>query len=105
MNTNLPNSFPEVPDIDDCDHLFSCTSRNGKESLYARAQEFTFEGKVYYATALTFDGENDCHDLPFPEYAHSLVQVANWLIEQARDQWGKGLFCQCSDTKKTRTIY
>ena len=104
MNLNLPYSFPEVPGIDDCDHLFSCTSRDGNESLYVRAQEFTFEGKVYYATAITFDGANHCQDNPFPNYAHNLEQVANWLIESAREQWGKGLFCQCSETKKTRTI-
>ena len=104
MNANLPNSFPEVPGIDDCDVLLNCCSRDGEESLYCRCQEFEHEGRTYYATALTFDGVNYCADQSFPDYAFSLTQAANWLVESAREQWGKGKFCQCSDTKKHLTI-
>ncbi len=106
MNLNTPQHITPPPGIDDCDHLFTVSSRDGDTSLYARAQEFTFEGKTLYATALTLDSEeaHDVHDLPFPKYATSLTQAANWLVESAREQFGKGNFCQCSETRKTRSI-
>jgi hypothetical protein len=100
MNLNLPYSFPDVPGIDDCDDLFTCSSRDGEESLYARIQDFTFEGKTYYACALTWDGKNNCHDIPFPEYGFNKNQIAHWLVETAREQWGKGNFVKCLDTRK-----
>lgn len=108
MNANLPSkiSIPEVPGIDDCDHLFVVNSRNGLTTFYARAQEFEWEGKTLYACACTFDCDDRhvCQGWDFPAYAFGLEQVANWLVETARDFFGKGNFCQCSDTKKTRTI-
>lgn len=103
---NLPPNaiLPEVLGIDDCDYLFSCSSRDGEESLYARVQEFEWEGRTYYATKLTFDGVRNTQNESFPSCASNFSQVANWLIESARERWGRGLFCQCSDTRKHRTI-
>lgn len=100
MNLNLPYRFPDVPGIDDCDILLSCSSRDGEESLYCRIQEFEFEARTYYACALTWDGTNYCHDLPFPEYGLNKEQIAFWLVESARESWGKGNFVKCLDTRK-----
>jgi hypothetical protein len=104
MNANLPSkiSIPEVPGIDDCDCLLSCSSRDGLESLYARVQHFTWEDKQLHACALTFDSEAShyCCDFDFPDYGFSLKQVARWLVESAREQWGKGNFVKCTETRK-----
>lgn len=107
MNANLPprQCLPEVPGIDDCDHLLNCCTRDGLESLYARVQEFEWEGATLYACALTFDSEpaHYCGDIHnFPTYGFNLKQIALWLVESAREQWGKGNFVKCTETRKLK---
>ena len=102
MNANLPSkiSIPEVPGIDDCDCLLSCSSRDGLESLYARVQHFTWEDKQLHACALTFDSEHYHAVVNFPAWSYSLKDIARWLVESAREQWGKGNFVKCTETRK-----
>lgn len=93
--------LPEVPGIDDCDYLLSCSNRKGDESLYLRLQEFDHEGQTLFAAAMTIDSEpaHYCADLPCPDYAHTKEQAVGWLLESARDRWGKGRFVKCCDTR------
>jgi hypothetical protein len=104
MKPTIPPSeaMPEVPGIDDCDHLFSVSSRDGDESIYIRCQEFEWEGGTYYATAGTWDSDtaHAVDSYPVPAYAETLKQAATWAVEAGRDKFGSGNFVKCSDTRK-----
>jgi len=105
-NANLPSPvvMPDVPSIDDCDFLFTASNRRGTIALYARAQEFEFDGNVYFATALTIDSDEGhfVEDVEFPTYANSLGQVASWLAESAIETFGPNRYSLCSETKKMK---
>ncbi len=98
MNANLPPKasamFPsmQIPGIDDCDHLFSASSRNGMDAIYIRIKEYEFDGRVFYYYQKTLDCESNhsCDDLggiegPFFNLKTLLFQAA----EESRE-WFKG---------------
>lgn len=107
---NDEETAPEVPGIDDCDFLYSLSSRSGDSSVYIRVQE-TSPGE--YHAELTVDcnapeGDNFVDDLPgdygpfkLPEHACA----AN--LENAREWFrDNGLaFVYCSQARRVARKY
>lgn len=80
-----------VPGIDDCDQLYSLSSRSGDTSVYIRVHEVE-SGK--YAAALTVDsnapeGGNFCEDLPADEELHGTPELAFRANVETARQWFK----------------
>ena len=95
--------MPAVPGIDDCDHLLVCTNRKGDETFYLRLQEFEWDGKTWYAAALTLDSDaaHFCEDVTnYPMYHTSLKQAAHTVRSEAIERWGPCKYTLCSQTKR-----
>lgn len=100
----------EVPGIDDCDFLYSLSSRSGNSSFYIRVQE-TSPG-VYHAETTVdsnapegsnFCEDGDCNPGPFKLPEHACA--AN--LEHAR-QWfhDNGLaYVYCTDSRRVARKY
>lgn len=101
---------PEVPGIDDCDFLYSLTSRSGDSSVYIRVQE-TSPGK--YHAALTVDvnaddGDNFCQDLPGEEGPFSLPEHACAANMGTAREWFRDsrlAFVYCNNSRKIARKY
>lgn len=95
---------PDVPGIDDCDHLFSLTSPSGCSSVYIRVQQ---HGSVYYAAGTVDsdapEGPNDCSDFPLDEGPFDSPDTALLHNVEAAREWFRdnGLrYVYCNDTRK-----
>lgn len=90
----------EVPGIDDCDHLYSLSSRSGDDSVYIRVHQFD-DG---YFAQLTVDSETGhfVDDIGGIEGPYDLPEFAcRELVETAR-QWFRdnGLaYVYCDETR------
>lgn len=99
------NDAPDVPGIDDCDYLYSLSSRSGDSSVYIRVHE-TSPGE--YHAALTVDSSNFCEDLPGESGPFKLpghACAAN--LEHARE-WFKDnrlAYVYCNDSRRVARKY
>lgn len=78
-----------VPGIDDCDVLYSLSSRSGNSSVYIRVHEIA-HGK--WRAALTVDsnapeGDNFCEDLPADGELHGIPELAFRANVETARQW------------------
>ena len=103
MNDDTEENTIEVLGIDDCDHLFSCTSRDGLTTYYLRTQEDP-KGKGFLVE-VTFDCDkcHDCFDIETGLHFATLAEIADYCVDYAREQIGCFKYSLCSDTKKLRT--
>ena len=93
-----PSKF-DVPGIDDCDHLYVLTSRDGNTSVYIRVHE----NLGAFFAAVSLDAENFACDIlsesgPFDTPEHACADN----LQIARE-WFKGNslgFVYCSESRK-----
>jgi hypothetical protein len=88
-----------IPRIDDCDHLYSLTSRDGNSSVYIQVKEFD-DG---FRAALTVDCEHFAQDIPAdvgPFETPESACKAN--LETARDWFrcNQMAFVYCGNSRK-----
>ncbi len=102
----------EVPGIDDCDHLYSLTSRNGNSSVYIRVQEDE-EGKFHAAMTVDVSAEggdcdNFCEDLPAEEGPFGLPEHACAANLAAAREWFRDnrlAFVYCDNSRRIAKKY
>ena len=95
----------EVPGIDDCDYLYSLSSRSGHSSVYIRVHEVE-PGK--YKAAISVDsnapeGDNFCEDLPDDGELHGIPELAFRANVEAAREWFRDnrlAFVYCSDSRR-----
>lgn len=101
----------EVPGIDDCDHLFSLTSRDGNSSVYIRVQADD-DGKFHAAMTVDVSAEGgDCdnftEDLPAEEGPFDSEFAACAANLPTAREWFKDnhlAFVYCDDSRRVAKI-
>lgn len=96
---------PSVPGIDDCDHLYSLSSRSGDTSVYLRIQEAK-PGRYY--CQLTVDsnapeGDNFVEDITGIEGPYALPEFAFRDNVEAAREWFRNnrlAYVYCSDSRR-----
>ena len=91
-----------VPGIDDCDFLYSLTSRNGNDAVYIRIHQF---GPQDFRAAITVDSETGhfVEDLPANEGPHGIPELAFRANVEAARKWFRdnGLaYVYCDDSRR-----
>jgi len=90
----------EIPGIDDCDMLYSTTSRDGRDSVYIRTQEIG--GEWYHQISVDSETGHYCEDMGGPRGPFKTsADAARDALPDAREWFGYNQcsFCYCDNLR------
>lgn len=93
----------KIPGIDDCDYLYSLSSRDGETSAYLKVQENPRTGKYHCELIWDDDVGHYCGDIPceagpFKTPEDAILENVDMMRHLFTDQ---GIsFVYCNDTRK-----